>query len=84
MVQCTICLTITTFPYYWVYSLHLLLPQTLKLLKTNAKQLAEPLSKFVQASIDRGKIPDDWKEALVTPCSKREIRVHTQTTAQCH
>ena len=71
MVQCTICLTITTFPYYWVYSLHLLLPQTLQLLKTNAKQLAEPLSKFFQASIDRGKIPDDWKEALVTPLFKK-------------
>jgi hypothetical protein len=40
-------------------------------LKTNAKQLAEPLSKFFQASIDRGKIPDDWKEALVTPLFKK-------------
>jgi hypothetical protein len=28
------------------------------------------LSKFVQASIDQGKIPDDWKEALVTPLFK--------------
>ena len=37
-----------------------------QLLKTNAKQLAESISKFFQTSIDQGKIPDDWKEALVT------------------
>jgi hypothetical protein len=42
-----------------------------QLLKTNAKQPAEPLSKFVQASIDQGKIPDDWKEALLTPLFKK-------------
>jgi hypothetical protein len=43
-------------------------------LKTNAKQLAESLSNFFQSSIDQGKIPDDWKEALVIHLLSR---VHT-------
>ena len=42
-----------------------------QLLKTNAKQFPEPLSKLFQASIDEGKIPGDWKEALVTPLFKK-------------
>jgi hypothetical protein len=42
-----------------------------QLLKTNAKQLPEPLSKLFQASIDEGKIPGDWKEALVTTLFKK-------------
>ena len=45
-----------------------------RLLKTAADELAPGLAHLFQISIDNGKIPLDWKTALVTPVFKKGNR----------
>ena len=42
-----------------------------KLLKLGAKELAPSLSVLFQASLDQGKVPDDWKTANIVPLFKK-------------
>ena len=48
-----------------------------RLLKTAADELAPGLAHLFQISIDNGKIPLDWKTALVTPVFKKGNRSDT-------
>ena len=41
-----------------------------KVLKECAKQLSLPLFLIFHSSLDQGKTPDDWKQAIVTPIYK--------------
>ena len=40
-------------------------------LKAGAEILAIPLTRIINASIEQGKFPDDWKEGIVTPILKK-------------
>ena len=42
-----------------------------KLLKNMADYLAQPLASLFQASLEQGKVPHQWKNALVTPIFKK-------------
>ena len=42
-----------------------------KVLKLGAKELAPTLSMLFQASLDQGKVPDDWKAANIVPLFKK-------------
>ena len=42
-----------------------------KLLKVLVKELLEPLKILFRKSLDEGKIPDDWRDANVTPIHKK-------------
>ena len=42
-----------------------------KFLKETAKNIAEPLTKIFQKSIETRKIPNTWKLANVTPLHKK-------------
>ena len=43
-------------------------------LKCCAKELSPSLTLIFQASLEQGKVPDDWKQALVTPLFKKGDR----------
>ena len=45
-----------------------------KLLKEFAKEITPILTTIFNASIKQGKIPDQWKEALITPLFKKRDR----------
>ena len=45
-----------------------------KLLKQTASQIAPLLVLIFQASINQGKLPDDWKLAYITPIFKKGNR----------
>ena len=47
---------------------------TVKLMKNLINELAEPLAILFRASIDSGKIPDDWRQAEITPSYKKGTR----------
>ena len=49
-----------------------------RLLKTAADELVPGLAHLFQISIDNGKIPLDWKTALVTPVFKKGNRSDTE------
>ena len=51
-----------------------------RLLKEAAEELTPGLTFLFQISLDSGKIPADWKSALVTPVFKKEIDHRRQIT----
>jgi hypothetical protein len=46
------------------------------LLKETAKQISPALTLVFQASINQGKVPEEWKYANITPLFKKETEVH--------
>ena len=45
------------------------------LLRELSKQLSGPLSILFRRTLDEGTVPDDWREANVTPLYKKGIKV---------
>jgi hypothetical protein len=48
-------------------------------LKAGAEILAIPLTRIINASIEQGKFPDDWKEGIVTPILKKGATTDKKT-----
>ena len=46
------------------------------LLNETAKQISPALTLVFQASINQGKVPEEWKYAKITPLFKKETEVH--------
>ena len=49
-------------------------PQDLTLLKSLSDEVADILTMIFQAFLDRGKIPQDWKKAFISPIFKKGDR----------
>ena len=49
-------------------------PQDLTLLKFLSDEVADILTMIFQASLDQGKIPQDWKKAFISPIFKKGDR----------
>jgi len=44
------------------------------------EEIAQPLSEIFQASLETGKVPDDWRSANITSLFKKVARVIVKTT----
>ena len=53
------------------------------LLKVVASQITPALTLFFQASLDQGKVTEDWKAANITPSSRKAIGALPAITGQC-
>jgi hypothetical protein len=53
-----------------------------RLLKESAESIADTLVYIFNTSLQTGEVPQDWKEALVTPITKKVIATNVQTIAQ--
>lgn len=54
-----------------------------KLLKETSNQKAPAMTLLFQASLDQGKVPEEWKSATSHPCSKKETEIFQPITDQC-
>lgn len=54
-----------------------------KLLKETSNQIAPAMTLLFQASLDQGKVPEEWKSATSHPCSKKETEIFQPITDQC-
>ena len=51
-----------------------------KLLSELRNELCKPLTTLFNTSIQTGVIPQDWRDASVTPLQKKEAKINQKTT----